>query len=41
MVKQSLPKRVGIAVLGWGAAFVLFFPLLWMLLTSSRASRRR
>ena len=33
-MKESLAKRAGITVLGWGSAFLLFFPLLWMLLTS-------
>ena len=36
-MKVSLAKRVVVAVLGWGAAFVLFFPLLWMLLTSFKS----
>ena len=33
-MKQSLATRVLIAVLGWGVALVLFFPIFWMVLTS-------
>ena len=36
-MRGSLAKRVGVAVAGWGVAFVLFFPLLWMLLTSFKS----
>lgn len=37
MIRQSLAQRIAVAVLGWFAALVLFFPILWMLLTSFKA----
>ncbi len=33
-MRSSLRERILIAVLGWLAAFLLFFPILWMVLTS-------
>ena len=32
-MEDSLRRRVLVAVLGWGAALLLFFPILWMVLT--------
>lgn len=32
-MEQSLATRVLVAVLGWGIALLLFFPILWMVLT--------
>ena len=36
-MKESALRRVGIAALGWGVALALFFPILWMLLTSFKS----
>ncbi|WP_246725311.1 carbohydrate ABC transporter permease, partial [Beijerinckia sp. L45] len=36
-MRQSVFSRVGIALLGWGAALALFFPILWMLATSFKS----
>ena len=36
-MKESALRRVGIAVLGWVMALALFFPILWMLLTSFKS----
>jgi sorbitol/mannitol transport system permease protein len=33
-MEQSIGRRVLIAVLGWGVALLLFFPIFWMALTS-------
>ena len=33
-MEESLGRRILITVLGWGAALLLFFPILWMVLTS-------
>jgi sorbitol/mannitol transport system permease protein len=33
-MKTSLGQKILITVLGWGAALLMFFPILWMLLTS-------
>jgi sorbitol/mannitol transport system permease protein len=33
-MRSSLRSRVLVAVLGWGAAAVMFFPIAWMILTS-------
>ena len=33
-LKQTMGKRVGMTVLAWAVAFVIFFPILWMVLTS-------
>jgi sorbitol/mannitol transport system permease protein len=33
-MEQSTPQRILIAVLGWGVALLLFFPIFWMVLTS-------
>lgn len=30
---ESSKSRIGVFILGWGAALVIFFPILWMLLT--------
>ena len=30
---DSSKSKIGIFILGWGAALVIFFPILWMLLT--------
>ena len=30
---NSSKSKIGIFILGWGAALVIFFPILWMLLT--------
>ena len=32
-MEDSLGRRVLVTVLGWGAALLLFFPILWMILT--------
>ena len=31
---QSVSRRIGMTALAWSAAFVIFFPILWMVLTS-------
>lgn len=36
-LKQSRTTRVAIAVLGWGSAFVMFFPILWMTLAAFKS----
>jgi sorbitol/mannitol transport system permease protein len=33
-LKQSMRKRVGVTVLAWVVAFLIFFPILWTFLTS-------
>ena len=33
-MKQSAGKRVGVTVLAWVVAFLIFFPILWMVLAS-------
>ena len=33
-LQQSMRKRVGVTVLAWFVAFVIFFPILWTFLTS-------
>lgn len=33
-MRQTITQRVLIALLGWGVALLLFFPILWMVLTS-------
>ena len=30
---DSSKSKIGVFILGWGAALVIFFPILWMLLT--------
>ena len=30
---DSSKSKIGTFILGWGAALILFFPILWMLLT--------
>ncbi len=34
---DSWPKRILVAVLGWAVALLLFFPILWMVLTSFKS----
>ena len=34
---SSAGKKLGMAVLGWGVAFLLFFPILWMFLVSFKS----
>ena len=36
-MRQTLTQQVLITVLGWGVAFMLFFPILWMVLTSFKS----
>ncbi len=36
-MRQTAGQRALIAVLGWGAALLLFFPILWMVLTSFKS----
>ena len=36
-LKQSTGKRVGVTVLAWVVAFLIFFPILWMFLTSFKS----
>ena len=36
-MEQSLAQRVLIFLLGWGVALALFFPILWMVLTSFKS----
>jgi sorbitol/mannitol transport system permease protein len=38
-VEDSLARRLLVAVLGWGAALLLFFPIGWMVLTSFKSER--
>ena len=33
-MRQSLGRRIGVNVLAWGVGFVIFFPILWTILTS-------
>jgi sorbitol/mannitol transport system permease protein len=33
-LRQSMRKRVGVTILAWAVAFVIFFPILWTVLTS-------
>ena len=36
-MRRSLAQRVAITALGWGVALLLFFPILWMVLTSFKS----
>ncbi len=36
-MKQSVGKRVGVTVLAWVVAFLIFFPILWTFLTSFKS----
>ena len=36
-MRQTLGQKIAIAALGWGVAFLLFFPILWMVLTSFKS----
>ena len=36
-MEDSLGRRVLVALLGWGVALVLFFPILWMVLTGFKS----
>ena len=36
-MKTSLAQKILVTVLGWGAALLMFFPILWMLVTSFKA----
>ncbi|BBE74011.1 carbohydrate ABC transporter permease [Oharaeibacter diazotrophicus] len=36
-LKQSRTTRVAIALLGWGSAFVMFFPILWMTIAAFKS----
>ena len=38
-MQDSIGRRVLITALGWGAALLLFFPILWMVLTSLKTER--
>ncbi len=38
-MEASLARRVLTTVVGWGAALLLFFPILWMVLTSLKSER--
>ena len=38
-MERSLGRRVLVAALGWGTALLLFFPILWMVLTSLKTER--
>jgi polyol transport system permease protein len=33
-LRQSMRKRVGVTILAWAVAFIIFFPILWTVLTS-------
>jgi sorbitol/mannitol transport system permease protein len=35
--KQSLPRRLSVTAIAWLAAFIIFFPILWMVLTSFKS----
>src|SRR5260370_18928987 len=36
-LKHSMRKRVGVTVLAWVVAFLIFFPILWTFLTSFKS----
>ncbi len=36
-MRQTVGQRVAIALLGWGVALLLFFPIFWMVLTSFKS----
>ena len=36
-MRQTASQRALVALLGWGVAFLLFFPILWMFLTSFKS----
>ena len=36
-MKQSAGKRVGVTVLAWVVAFLIFFPILWTFITSFKS----
>ncbi|MEH3118227.1 MAG: carbohydrate ABC transporter permease [Methylorubrum populi] len=36
-MQASPARQIGLALLGWGVAFLLFFPILWMFLVSFKA----
>ena len=38
-MRDSVLRRVAATVLGWGTALLLFFPILWMVLTSFKTER--
>jgi sorbitol/mannitol transport system permease protein len=36
-LRQSMGKRVGVTILAWVVAFIIFFPILWTFLTSFKS----
>ena len=38
-MERSLPQKILITALGWGAALLLFFPIFWMLVSSFKTER--
>ena len=36
-MKKSASERVGVTVLAWLVAFIIFFPILWTILTSFKS----
>ena len=36
-MKQSTGKRIGVTVLAWVVAFLIFFPILWTFITSFKS----
>ena len=36
-LKQSTGKRIGVTVVAWVVAFLIFFPILWTFITSFKS----
>src|ERR1700734_932861 len=36
-IKKSMGQRVGVTILAWVVAFLIFFPILWTILTSFKS----
>src|SRR5579871_329709 len=36
-IKQTVGKRIGVSILAWIVAFLIFFPILWTVLTSFKS----
>ena len=36
-MRPSIAKKIAIALLGWGIAIVMFFPIFWMFITGFKS----